>query len=650
MNRRQFLYSSAGVASAVSMPLALTGCGGSSPSADEGTPVAKEETKTMDDYVMEMEGLNESVARDHVELSAMIRSMLTAPATAKNQVAGVESSSTASMTTSEFFSTRMPNGFEATEAHVNYPFPHYLDTQAALSGTEFWEKAIKAHEDAFLGYEQQITKLMAAMRLYGVKLDTAPATAAKPVAVAAEAESTQVQDLVEQMRSISMPENLITSSSLIDVLIEIFVAIKDYLLNTAFSQFLLNAALSFITKVLESIKTEAMSDLSFDDRNATLISLAKMSIAATAVLALNRIPDVKDETGLGEEAAGNFVAATEVMNSFTAKWLEMSQNLVFGTVNYAIDKIQASADGNESELVDTDLQEQLQWSSSLLVVTSYAIRSVFEFFVTKADEMTGQTAFETGGTADIFKPIFTTESTQADVALAAAPPVVQNETAYASTLNYTVCTTDVTTTSPDIGSDLSADIFSFASELANLAYQFTSQTESDAFEFASQMVEYAYTFTSDIEEDAYNFAMTGMEFGYEFASRGEEVGLMADRILWMAVQIGVMADRIGQMADRIVYTEQLIVYTEMLILEFGLLIYGVIKQMVNLILTGLAIIFDREWYTPTSEDLIVSGINNTITQMLSNMHEYSLAVLDNQVLLQETTQSVLETLPFAEQV
>lgn len=140
-----------------------------------------------------------------------------------------------------------------------------------------------------------------------------------------------------------------------------------------------------------------------------------------------------------------------------------------------------------------------------------------------------------------------------------------------------------------------------------------------------------------IEDDAYNFAMQGMEYGYLFASRGEEVGVMADRILWMAVQIGLMADRIGEMADRIVYTAQLIVYTEILILDFGILIYGVIKQITNLILTGLAIIFDREWYSPASEDIILDTINSNVTQMLSQMQEYSLAVLANQQVLRQLT-------------
>jgi hypothetical protein len=143
--------------------------------------------------------------------------------------------------------------------------------------------------------------------------------------------------------------------------------------------------------------------------------------------------------------------------------------------------------------------------------------------------------------------------------------------------------------------------------------------------------------------------MQGMEYGYLFASRGEEVGIMADRILWMAVQIGVMADRIGEMADRIVYTEQLIVYTEILILDFGILIYGFGSQISNTMLMSLALIFDREWYTPEANDIVIESINSNVLVMLENMQEYALAVLEHQNDLRDSTLDALEVLPYAEE-
>ena len=161
--------------------------------------------------------------------------------------------------------------------------------------------------------------------------------------------------------------------------------------------------------------------------------------------------------------------------------------------------------------------------------------------------------------------------------------------------------------------------------------------------FATNMAAMAYDFTMKMENDAYNFATLGMTYGYLFASQGESVGLMADRILFMSVQIGQMADRIGEMADRIVYTEQLIVYTEMLIQNFGLMMYGGMGTISNTMLTGLAIIFDRQWYTPTStaNDPIVASITATTSQMLTNMQQYEMAVLANQNTLRQTTLGAL---------
>ncbi len=186
--------------------------------------------------------------------------------------------------------------------------------------------------------------------------------------------------------------------------------------------------------------------------------------------------------------------------------------------------------------------------------------------------------------------------------------------------------------------------YAFAATVANPDYSITTNTTTQASNFATHLADLAYEFVMKIEDDAYTFAMKGMEYGYLFASKGEEVGLMADRILWMAVQIGAMADRIGEMADRIVYTEQLIVYTETLILDFGMLIYGTTKQISNFLLMGMAIIFDREWYSQNqqSEDPVLNVISDTTERMLRNMKEYESQVLANQVKLREATLKALD--------
>jgi len=185
------------------------------------------------------------------------------------------------------------------------------------------------------------------------------------------------------------------------------------------------------------------------------------------------------------------------------------------------------------------------------------------------------------------------------------------------------------------------DIFTMT-QSEESAFNTASSMSQNAYDFSVHMADLAYNFTMKIEDDAYEFAMQGMEYGYLFASQGEDVGIMADRILWMAVQIGQMADRIGEMSDRIVYTESLIVYTEMLILDFGLLIYGGMKMITNLMLTGMAVVLDREWYENDSEDQIVTLIGDNMSQMMENMQKYSLTVIKHQDDLREVTLSALD--------
>lgn len=249
--------------------------------------------------------------------------------------------------------------------------------------------------------------------------------------------------------------------------------------------------------------------------------------------------------------------------------------------------------------------------------------------------------------------MFTSSSNSYDQELSENVPSLDTDTVteYQDQLNIASVSSATITpaaTMPESTSEGADEIYGYASEIA--AVGSIIETPVD---FAELLATYAYNFTMDIEDDAFEFAMQGMEYGYLFASQGEDVGVMADRILWMAVQIGVMADRIGEMADRIVYTEHLIVYTEMLIVDFGILIYGVIKQISNSMLMGLALVLDREWYgdvaieQANSEDVILTTIGSNMSTMLANMNTYSLAVLDNQLALRESTQVAIETIDFA---
>ena len=162
--------------------------------------------------------------------------------------------------------------------------------------------------------------------------------------------------------------------------------------------------------------------------------------------------------------------------------------------------------------------------------------------------------------------------------------------------------------------------------------EMTHDTSDKAFEFATKLA-----------DDAYHFASDGMNYGYMFASQGEELGPMADRVLWMATQIGLMADRIGEMGDRIVHTEHLIINMSVMILNFGLLIDGSIKTIAEVGLTALGIAYDKEGLQnlkTSSQHLELIGKN--VELILTQQHEYDLKVLENQKDLRELTITALE--------
>lgn len=195
----------------------------------------------------------------------------------------------------------------------------------------------------------------------------------------------------------------------------------------------------------------------------------------------------------------------------------------------------------------------------------------------------------------------------------------------------------------DFASKTENDAFSFTQDTRDKAYDFTSKTEDDAFEFATKMEDDAYQFVSKMADDAYHFASDGMNYGYMFASQGEELGPMADRVLWMASEIGLMADRIGEMSDRIVHTEHLIMNMSVMILNFGLLIDGTIKTIAEAGLNAIGIIYDKESMPELkSSTKHIDLIGKNVELILTQQHEYDLKVLDNQKELRETTISALD--------
>jgi len=197
------------------------------------------------------------------------------------------------------------------------------------------------------------------------------------------------------------------------------------------------------------------------------------------------------------------------------------------------------------------------------------------------------------------------------------------------------------------------DAFKFASNMGKDAYHFTSQTrdkahdfvmkaEDDAYKFASNMGNDAYNFASKGMDYGYQFASQGMQYGYDFASKGEEVGEMANRVLFMASEIGIMADRIGEMSDRIVHTEHLIVQTAMLIQNFGLLIDGTVKHLSESILYAISMLLDKEFKPLETTSQHLDIISEITKEIIKNNHEYDMSVLEKQGELRKITISALD--------
>ncbi|MGA1791745.1 MAG: hypothetical protein ACMUIM_09675 [bacterium] len=206
--------------------------------------------------------------------------------------------------------------------------------------------------------------------------------------------------------------------------------------------------------------------------------------------------------------------------------------------------------------------------------------------------------------------------------------------------------------------DIQPDFAESLQEFMQTAMGWSSEGQS----FMETMLPMVAEFAEKAMEMGAEFAEKGMEFGFEFATMGEEVGPMANRILFMATQIGVMADRIGEMADRIlfmaddimafgdkiVYVSQLIVYTEELMVNVTVLINETVRTISDMILTMMAIINDNDTYLQLRADLLSTEnqalplIYENMNLMLDHMLEYSLKLLENEALAMENQIKVRE--------
>jgi len=605
MERRKFLRYS--VAAAVALPgiVSLNGCGGGGGGSAPAATVSATDTSVASISTLQSSG---SIQRAVVNVASA--NLLTAPSSTPASVGLASVSSNTFVSTASIFTGN-------TEVlPLNMTWQAYLDQ----------------HNNAYSEATNQITKLKASLRLHGYKQKTsgqAGVQSAAALQLASATMSTGLDSLVESLTTLNLSSitiNLFTAA--IEGVIAV-IQVADGVVNYSYA----TAAFNAIENILKWIQEKSLSNMSFASNPDIVLSLGKMSIAVVSALGIAGLKKIEQATTQVAAAALTTQEQQELQALLQAASL---QSQLILTLTSFIDSVMSSIMTSTQERIDAlatvvtveDEPYTLTADDNAFIASlngqSLILGSLGIVMKILANVYPSETDAQTVGVdAQTFAFLFNTPEIENLVSDVTFSEMADALTGLGLTTESTPSVTIPSVTAPDYlaaAGDMPTQAVLFASHMADLAYAFTTKTENDA----------------------YTFAMEGMEYGYLFASRGEEVGLMADRILWMAVQIGVMADRIGEMADRIVYTEQLIVYTEMLILDFGLLIYGGMKQISNVMLMGMAIVFDRQWYTPTSEDQIVTVIGEMTQQMLANMQEYELTVLNNQVALRESTLKALD--------
>jgi hypothetical protein len=599
LERRNFLRYS--VAAAVALPgmVSLTGCGGGGGS----TPAAS--TSATDASVASISSLQSTGSIQQTQVSTASTNLLTTPSSTPASV------SLASVSSDPFISTA----------------PVFARNTAVLpSSIPTWQTYLDQHNNAYTEATNQITKLKASLRLHGYKQKTsgqAGVQSAAALQLSSATTSTGLDSLVASLTTLNLNSitiNLFTAA--IEGVITV-IQMAGGAVNYSYAM----AAFNAIEKILKWIQEKSLSNITFASNTDIVLSLGKMSIAVVSALGIAGLKKIEQATNQVAAAALTTQEQQELQALLQAASL---QSQLILTLTSFIDSVMGS--------IMTSTQERIN-ALALAANETYILTDDDDAFIAS---LNGQSLIlgSLGIVMKILANVYPSETDAQTVGVDAQTfaflfntPEIENLVS-----NVTFSQMADALTGLGLGSTPTVTIPSVTAP----DYVAAGDMPTQAVLFASHMADLAYAFTTKTETDAYSFAMTGMNYGYLFASRGEEVGLMADRILWMAVQIGVMADRIGEMADRIVYTEQLIVYTEMLILDFGLLIYGGMKQISNVMLMGMAIVFDRQWYTSSSEDQIVTAIGGMTQQMLANMQEYELTVLNNQVALRESTLKALD--------
>lgn len=657
MNRRLFLGKSALAVSAIPALSLFTGCSNS-----RGFSTSIDAVSDIDALAVSLRDAKERSDNTHSDSDNNIATA----STSSNAAARVLLAASPALSQSgTYFAEKMPTLPEESMLSALY-----LESDGTST---MWERYASYNDVAYQQFSHQYTKLTATLRLFDYKNTQQSASQFAPMASAplvrqlspALAEGFSLFDA-----ALEIVKSTISTTSLdaVTALLNGFKSKIEELDGYENTLFTIVTFLS-IDKLLDVVRNKALSDLSFANSSEVMMSFAKMSIAAISLIGLSSLEKISTASlSAGPALSGEFADMTadeitvylngiSLQSKLALLMMQMMEQYVTQTtveVQGAVTELTSLTSDSEltaEEVAARDeLVAKLKTQSSIMGIVAMVMKALFAMLSKQAtDDGTAAATegFSIDSDAADFWMLFGSDSLPQDEAfmlyMSDLQTALENGGDFATVFELiSGMSTNFSTQASTFASDTENDAYSFADMMANLSFNFTSQTENDAYNFATHMADLAYGFTMKIEDDAYHFALQGMEWGYLFASRGEEVGLMADRILWMAVQIGQMADRIGEMADRIVYTEQLIVYTEMLILDFGLLIYGGMKMVTNLMLTGMALVLDREWYTPAAEDQVLTLIGGTMSQMMENMQVYALAVLANQNVLRETTLSAME--------
>jgi len=633
MKRRKFIRLSALAAISLQSSLSLTGCGGSS---TKGTTQLN--AVTIDDKVRAITALQSENEGLHTQVKEKSASLL-------------DSSDTAAL-----FQKFQNNELTLTPNATDLYFPQ----------NELWSSYQASHSLAYEHLTSQLTKLKASFRIYDYKQTQQKQNSVLSAAQTAPENSPAVDSAVTTfLQAVEDFKNLKFGAVALDGLtlsIKLVYVVIEQVKDSTAGQYMLGLVFGAIESLLKNIQQKSLANLDFSSNQDIALSIAKMALAIISVQSLSTISTYSPQRSALNAAATENATDTEtatliqnlVLQSQLISTLMAIINNIIAEVVQATTTLAGNVTDPNYQLTDADkaLIASLKPLSSVLALLGLIVKALLSFYHNNIAQSEQSGAMQ--GDAQTYAPLFGNptnpyESTFSQFTSQNYDTLFANNPLLAQLLQELgVLNPDFTTSSSAEAASATADAesqaFAFAAAVANPSYVVNETTTSQASDFATHLADLAYQFVMKIENDAYTFAMKGMEYGYLFASKGEEVGLMADRILFMAVQIGAMADRIGEMADRIVYTEQLIVYTEMLILDFGMLIYGSMKQISNFLLMGMAIIFDREWYTQAdqSNDPVLNIISEMTQKMLFDMKVYEKQVLENQLKLRELTLKALD--------